>query len=370
MAGRDDWMDAGLAKVPAGGGGANGHHGGKTAPEPPVPVLRPLSDYAAEPVPWLWRPWISSRTLAVLDGDPGVSKSTLALDLAARITRGWDMPFCEDLHPRPPAAVLLLSAEDDPNFTIRPRLDAIGADVGRVHYFSAVSVAGDSRPPVLPWDLDLVAGRVRDLGVSLVVVDPFTAFLSDEFDAHKDADIRRCLHRLAIFAREKDVTVLAVRHLNKLAGGPALYRGGGSIAIVGGARTAMVLGRDPDDPQTRVLAMNKSNLGPRPKSLTLTLEPTAGDVHRIGWKGQTDLGADDILWHDHGKSQGRPDESVQDAMTFLRNLLAHGPQAVKMIRRDADDAGIAWRTLERAKVALRVDARREGGVWLWVLDKG
>src|SRR5207248_5812233 len=143
-----------------------------------------------------------------------------------------------------------------------------------------------------------IVPMIRELRIRLVIVDPFSAFLGSEYDAHKDQDIRRALYRLAAFAEETDVALVLVRHLNKLNGGAALYRGGGSIAILGAARAALIVGRDRAEPTDRVLAMNKSNLGPIPLSLRYVVERVGGaGITRIGWKGECELTPADILWH-------------------------------------------------------------------------
>ena len=51
-----------------------------------------MSTVAARPVEWLWPGWIALGKLTVLDGDPGMGKSTLLLDLAARLSRDGLMP--------------------------------------------------------------------------------------------------------------------------------------------------------------------------------------------------------------------------------------------------------------------------------------
>ena len=59
------------------------------------------------------------------------------------------------------------------------------------------------------------------------------AYLPYGTDSHKAQDIRRVLSRLAALADRTGCTVLLLRHLNKAKGGDPLYRGGGSIGIVG-----------------------------------------------------------------------------------------------------------------------------------------
>src|SRR5215217_9307427 len=98
----------------------------KTAQDYPdieaIPVGIMLSEVQAETVEWLWERRIPLSKITVLDGDPGLGKSVLTTDLAARLTTGRAMPY--GLQKREPAGVVILSAEDGAGDTIRPRFDA------------------------------------------------------------------------------------------------------------------------------------------------------------------------------------------------------------------------------------------------------
>ena len=286
------------------------------------PVLVCMDDVRPEPVPWLWKSWLPLEALAVLDGDPGLGKSTLTLDLAARVSRGWAMPPGGG-PAADPAGVVLLSAEDSLKHTIRPRLEVAGADLTRVHHFDAVRQGEAERAPVLPWDMDLLADWVEGRGVRLIIVDPLTAYLTQEHDAHKDQDVRQALRPLAKLAERLHVCILFLRHLNKLSTGAALYRGTGSIAITGSARAAMVSGRDPEDESRHVLAMNKLNLAARPASLAYRLVPV-GDVTRVEWLGETELLAHEIIGH---PAAGKPyrTRATAELGTVLSSLLPCSP---------------------------------------------
>jgi hypothetical protein len=340
---------------------------GEAKPKPaPEPVLQRLSGVRSEPVSWLWRGWLPAGTLSMLDGDPGLGKSTLTLDLAARVSRGWRMPPEGGRDPGlDPAHVLLLGAEDSLKHTVRPRLDAAGADPDLVTSLDGFRVnEKEVRDPVLPWDLRLLAGWIREHHVALVIVDPLMAFLGGEYDAHKDQDIRRCMRPLRDLAEELGISILLLRHLNKLSGGPALYRGGGSIGMIGAARASLVVGRDPQEPKRHVLAMNKINLGPMPTSLSYFIEPE-GDVARIVWEGPTALTKDDILWHATVAAQKQGVSKQDDAECFLTLQLANGPVAVKVLQDTTKAAGFSWRTVQNARAKLSIRAYKDGASWFW-----
>ncbi len=214
-------------EAPTSPGGGEGPGASTSNEPPPEPIIVQLSDVVAETVRWLWHGWMPSGTLVVLDGDPGLGKSTLTLDLTARITTGRLMPPGEGGDLRGPGCVLLLGAEDVLRYTVRPRLDAAGADNERVFALEGFRAAdGHERPVGLPADLERMEEFIVGRGISLVVVDPLMAYLGTDIDAHKDQDVRRCLRPLARLAERTGTTILLLRHLNKLSGGPALYRGG------------------------------------------------------------------------------------------------------------------------------------------------
>lgn len=356
------WVKAGRRLNPP---PANGHATNGVAPpaekRAPEPVIVTLSSVAPEPVPWLWDGWLPDSTLCLLDGDPGLGKSSLTLDWAARVTKGWPMPpAAGDAVVRDPAAVLLLGAEDVLKYTVRPRLDAAGADADLVHSLEGFRESGKVRDPQLPWDLEHLAGFIGERGVRLVIVDPLMAFLGTEFDAHKDQDVRRCMRPLRDLAERLRVCILLVRHLNKLNGGAALYRGGGSIGITGAARASLIVGRDPQDPKRHVLAMNKINVGPLPRSLAYRIDPEKG-VSRIGWEGECDLTRDDILWHQTAAAPGRP---AQDRGFILRAVLPVAPPGMT-----ADQVNDAWPggKTDRASLLKAIDQGVKEG---WVGRQG
>lgn len=333
--------------------------------KPPGPraILRTASTLRSLKVEWLWAARIPRGALTLLDGDPGLGKSTITTDIAARVSRGWAMPPDAGEPVSEPADVILLSAEDDPERTIRPRLEAAGADLARVHLLDAIHAANEDRPPTLPLDLDLIEGAVVENKAGLIVIDPVMAYLGGEVDAHKDTDVRRVLHAMKRLAERTMVAVLIVRHLNKLIGGPAVYRGGGSIGIIGATRSAMVVGRDPTDPHRCVLAPVKCNLCRMPQALAYSHEPV-GDVSRIGWAGECDLTADDILAH-VGPHRQSDAERCADAM---KDLLTGKSVETDELTRTLTEAGYSEATIKRARKRLGVRVSRVGygaeGRWM------
>jgi AAA domain len=231
----------------------------------PKLVVRRVADVPRERVRWLWPGYLPVGKVVVLDGDPGLGKSTVTADLAARITIG--KPMLDGSGGGDPGAVVLASAEDGLADTIRPRLELAGADLARVAVIEALELAdGRSVPLELPGDLEALEAVVRDVGARLVTIDPLMAFLAGTVQASRDQDVRRVLHPVKELAEHTGAAFLVVRHLRKAATETAVQRGGGSIGIIGAARVGLMVARDPADPDRRILAVTKSNVGaiPRP----------------------------------------------------------------------------------------------------------
>lgn len=330
------------------------------------PVTTRVSSVAVERVSWLWPGRIPLGKLTVLDGDPGLGKSTVTLDLASRVTTGAPMPGEDE--GRPPAAVVLLSAEDGIGDTIRPRLEEAGADVHRVFVFEGITNTPDLvHPATLPADIGHLGDVIEANAAELVVIDPFSAFLSTKVDSYRDGDVRTAMAPLAKMAEQKGVAILVVRHLSKSGGPNAVYRGGGSIGIIGAARAGLLVARDPEDEARCILAVSKLNLAAKPPALAYRLVP--GDLHdcaRVKWEGATAHLADDLL------ALPSEDRTARDEATeFLLELLGDEPVDAKVVRRMAEDAGLSWSTVKRAKDRAGVNVKRHGfgkdGKWVWSL---
>jgi hypothetical protein len=324
-----------------------------------------VADVDRELVRWLWPGRIPLGKVCVLDGDPGTGKSTLTLTVAAKVTTG--SPFPGGARPER-GDVILLNAEDDIGDTIRPRLEAAGADLARCWVLPDVQPDPDKppRPPELPSDLDALEGMVKDKQAALVVVDPLMAFLSGQIDSHRDQDIRRVLASLTYMAGRTGAAVVIVRHMNK-GQGSALYRGSGSIGIVGAARAGLLVAPDPDDEDRRVLALTKSNLAKMPQALACRIvEDERYSCARVVWDGASRHTAGDLV-------RPRVDEdeapALAEAVRVLSEILADGPLAAGNVKKQAATAGVAERTLHRARQALGVTTRRQGfgqgGYYLW-----
>jgi hypothetical protein len=215
------------------------------------------ADVEVRAVEWLWTNRIPRGKPVVLDGAPGLAKSTITIDLAARITTARSMP---DGTPGIAGAVILISYEDDPGDTIVPRLLAAGGDPSKLFLADTVQSDEGPRPLELPLDVDKLELLIGETGAVLLVVDPLMAGLGADVRTNVDHHVRRALAPIKSMAERTGVAVLVVRHLNKMAKvtDPVL-RGGASIGIIGFARAGLIVARDPDDPDHRLARAQRAD---------------------------------------------------------------------------------------------------------------
>jgi len=339
------------------------------------PVLTCLADVKAERLRWLWPGRIPLGKVSLVFGDPGLGKTFLALDAAARVSRGMPWPDVPG-EPLAPGGVILLSAEDDVGDTIRPRLDAAGADLRRIVALQGVNYARGGKGYFnLTRDLPALEAAIRQTpDARLVILDPVSAFLGVT-DSHKNAEIRGLLAPLADLAARHDVAVLTVTHMSKGIAGRALYRAMGSLGFIAAARAAWLAIADADNPHRRLFLPAKMNLAEEPSGLAYALESVVldgiGPVGRVAWEsGEVTLTADAALAAAAADPEDRGARDV--AADWLKEALAAGPMTAEDLKAAAKASGLAWRTVRRAQVAAGVKVRRQGygadGKWYWLLS--
>jgi hypothetical protein len=322
-------------------------------PDDPCPRLCPASRLAPRAVEWLWPGHLPLGKLALLEGDPGLGKSLVALDLCARLSAGRPWP---DGSPGPaPAASLVLAAEDDAEDTLRPRLQALGADLDRVLVVRD-DPAGDSLR--FPSRAGLLDRLLEQTGARLLVIDPITAYLDPGVNVGNDLIVRRALLPLLLLAARRGCVVLLVRHLNKTARFASVYRGLGSIAFLAVCRSAWLIARDPGEPGRRVLAQVKNNLAPPQPALAFEVQAQAAACPTLSWLGPSDLTADQLLG---APMPARADTPRDHAREFLEDFLAAGPRTSREVWAEAQPLGLAERTLRRAMRAAGVRTLRVWG---------
>ena len=331
-----------------------------------------MESVKVEQIEWLLYPFIPFGKVTIIQGDPGEGKTTMVLQIIAKLTRGEPILLNkksqkeaqqdseENLKqevlsqdkPIQPVNVIYQTAEDGLGDTIKPRLLAAGADCSRV------LVIDDREQPLTMLDVRLEEA-IMQTKARMVVLDPIQGFLGTDVDMHRANEIRPLMKRVAVLAEKYHCAIILIGHMNKNSNGKSSYRGLGSIDFQAAARSVLIVGRLKDEPETRVMCHVKSSLAPEGKSVAFRLDKETG----FQWIGEYDISADDLL---SGDARGQKSRIAKE---FLLDILADGGMAQKKIEEEANKQGIKKKTLRNAKQELEIDSVKRGNQWFWILSE-
>lgn len=336
------------------------------------------SDIVPKAVDWVWPGYIARGKMTLEGGAPGTGKTTIALSLASILTRGGRWP---DGAPAIAGNVIVWSGEDDIDDTLIPRLLAMGANTNRVFFVDGVEDRGESRAFDPSKDVPgLRLAIVKAGGADLILIDPIVSAVSG--DSHKNSETRRGLQPLVELAMESRAALLGITHFSKgTHGRDPLERITGSIAFGALPRVVLVAAKEAQPPEgepaRRILARAKANNGPDDGGfyyqLRQVLLPDALiEASIVEWGEAIEGNARSILAAAEGDEEGGGGAQMREAEDFLQDVLSVGPVLAKEILRQAKEAGIAERTLKRAKADMGILSRRsvESGAsahWTWEL---
>lgn len=257
-----------------------------------------MDSFTSERVEWLWQDFIPLNKIATMEGDGGLGKSTILLDIAARLSTnklqpGYDFAG-ESSAPAIIADTIIISAEDNPNDTIRPRLEAAGADLSRIHFFSGVKERSGNdfleRGVALDRDIARLEKYIIRVNAKLVIIDPLVALLGGA-DFNREQDVRRILKGLSVVAERRRCSIVAIRHLPKNKGDRSVSWGSGSIGVVSAVRSAMIVIKHPSVENARVIAVYKTNIAKSVEQIKPFIyrfaEVEGSQAARIEWVGRT-----------------------------------------------------------------------------------
>lgn len=310
-----------------------------------------LSSIDPKEVEWFWEPLIPYGMITIMEGDPGVGKSFLAMHLAALVSTGGTLPNGEKVDR---GRALYLSAEDDTAYTIRPRIDAMKGNAKRIRVQDDFLSLDDD-------GLRALMDEVRRKPPALMIIDPLFAYMPSGQDMYRPNVIRQLLSFLKEIAEMGDTAILIVRHLTKAKHDKAIYQGGGSMDVVGAARSAIRVAEHPDDPDVKVIVHIKHNIAPRGQSWAFELvTPDGTDQARLEWIGPSDLTIEDLM----GQGDASRKSALDQAIDLLREELKDGPKPTSDILQKAKEQEIAKRTIDRARSEIGIISKKETSGWV------
>lgn len=327
--------------------------------EPNLKLIN-MEQVEVEKIDWLLYPFIPFGKVTIVQGDPGEGKTTMVLQIIAKLTKGEavlpsgsdESALEEKTMVLEPVNVIYQTAEDGLGDTIKPRLLSAGADCSRV------MVIDDNDQALTMMDARLEEAIIQTKA-RLVVLDPIQGFLGTDVDMHRANEIRPLMKRVAVLAEKYHCAIILIGHMNKNSNGKSSYRGLGSIDFQAAARSVLIVGRIKDEPEIRVVCHVKSSLAPEGKSIAFRLDKDTG----FEWIGEYDISADDLL---SGDNRG---QKIHEAKEFLKEILVSGSVAQTKVAEEAESRGIKKKTLWKAKKELEIDSVKIGNQWFWMLPE-
>lgn len=306
-----------------------------------------LEDVEIQKINWLWYPYIPFGKITIIQGDPGDGKTTLALRLAALLTKGENLP--EDDTERTPINIIYQTAEDGIADTVKPRLLDAGADC------SKVKIIDETDCPLTMLD-KRIEKALFETGAKVLILDPIQSYVGTNINMNTANEVRSVMSSIGKLAEKYNCAILLIGHMNKTSA-KSSYRGLGSIDFQAAARSVLIVGRLKDNEEIRVVAHGKSSLAPEGDPIAFELNKATG----FKWLGYYDISLDDLLSGIGNKSK------IQQAENLLLEVLGDSPKKQSFILNKATAIGISKRTLDEAKKNLDIKSVKEGDYWYWKL---
>jgi putative DNA primase/helicase len=309
-----------------------------------------------------------AEVVTILSGDPGLGKSHISIDAAARITTAEKWPLDEGETPL--GSVIILAGEDAANDTIRPRLEAAGADCRRVHLIKMINGSGGRRLVSLRTDLDLIEDKINEIGdVRLVIIDPVSAYLGDDRrDPNQLTTLAPVFSELSDFADRIKTAMLVIHHPTKGSVHKAIHSLSGSLAFSAGPRLVFMVAKEGEDSKRGVLLPVVNKIGPEAAAVGYYIIDCAiGGIRtsRIDWDDKP------VTITANQAARGvEIDNKSSKAEKLLKEMLSGGKRVdANKIMSAAKKADIGERTMKDAKARLGGRSFKNGANWAWFLPK-
>ena len=310
-----------------------------------------MSEIQSQKVEWLWYPFIPYGKLTIVHGDPGDGKTTLILNIAAKLSKGKGFDF--EMMQKEAINIIYQTAEDGLADTVKPRLELADADCERI------LVIDESKKSLSMSDERLEEALIKTKA-KMLILDPIQAYLGSGTDMNRANETRDMTKKLGILAEKYQCAIVLIGHMNKAAGNKAAYRGMGSIDFFAVARSVLLVGRVEGEPNIRAVVQIKNNLAEfgHPKAFALSNDG-------FEWIGNYDITVDEILGGIVPKVN-----KLEQAKKLLVEL-AKTSDIVPSIEifEMAERQGISKRTLENAKKEFAIQAKKINNCWYWKLNK-
>jgi len=353
-------------------------------------VTRKASEIEEKPIEWLIGNRLPRGMISTFVGLPGSGKSMLAAFISSKISTGAGMDAeGESWSSRAPGRVLIFAFEDGGEVVLRPRLEAMGADLERIEVCEVKSRGEEERGIDLLKDFQLIERQVIESAPDLIVIDPVNSAWGAGKDQNDDVESREVLAPFKRLAEAHRAAVLLITHTNKRSDvSDAQDTASGARAIVGLSRAVYLVGRlrDDDGGFMHYLADMKMNIRAPLGALKFTVTGEGGESAKAAVTviGTEEMDANDFMREKARRAreerQAKGEGKLEEARRTARDVLAINGGAMLSARLEAvlvQEKGLAKKTVQEAFKALeaegvfhrRKERKRNGRTWVFFADK-
>jgi RecA-family ATPase len=323
------------------------------------PMYRKISDIEPKPINWLWEDYMAKGTITLITGEPELGKSQITLNMAAIVTTGGIWPDNRKKRCKV-GNVILISAEDSLEHTIRTRLEANSANMDKIYHLDGIGDYNSGNKLFnLKSNLNELETMINEIkGVSMIVIDPLSAFIAG-VDSYKNTDVRSMLAPLSKLAEKYDIAIVGVEHPPKSSNGKAINQVGGSKAFIAAARSAYLVSKDPQDGKRSLFLRIKNNLTSHSVGISYRLEEVileTGKISKVVWGDEpVKITADEVLAYYNRTEFQHGKESLTE---WLQEELADGPKKVKDVMEEAQRQGIGKKQLRNLRKGMGIESNK------------
>ena len=302
---------------------------------------------------FLVSPFIPANALIILAGASGCGKSSFISALAAMLSLGKGLYG----NAQPPARILIFSAEDNYDGSIKCRLDCAEADEDNIF---AIPYEDCS---TYPFDIfvEALEDTIKANKINLVILDPITSFLGN-ININKSHEVRKCLITLQKLAKQTSCAILGIAHYNKSQKTTILSNKIlGSSEFFNVPRSVVLISYHPYEQSRRVLINIKNSFIDSDTMLSYKLHH--GLIKDV--TSET-IPQSVLLDAQNPKKQSK----LTKAINWLSDILQNGPVNVTDIKQMCETQDFSYSYVQQtAKVALGVASRwgQDGKKHEWYL---
>lgn len=328
--------------------------------------IKKASKYKESQIEWIWEKFLVRGKFHILGGQPGTAKTTIALDIAAKITNGE--PFPDGSQIDKIGNVIIWSDEDSISDVLKPRLIAANANLDRISFIDSINFGDNQNRAIDPsTDLKQLYNSFPELPIDLIIFDPITSLIKG--DSNKQVDVRDSLRWITELAEEKSCAILGITHFTKgTAGTSPVERITGSVAFSALSRIALATLISPNSDR-KVLCIAKSNLGIDRGGFEFVVEQVAIsdqiNASKIKWLKELNKSAYQITNDLNRRDDQRLNHS---AIETLESILQEGSQESNYIKQAMKSHGYSDKQTRTARNNLNIKIEKIGSNTYWTLS--